>query len=156
MLYSILLFAIIIADQLSKLVVDAFDIHKVIIPDFFSIDNTRNTGAAFSFLADTSWGQMFFIVLSIIILIGLCLYFIFTKSDSKFQKISIVMIMGGAIGNLIDRIAFRYVRDFIHPHFFANFNVADIFVCVGAIMLFIFYLFIDEEAIFGKRKDKED
>ena len=63
------------------------------------------------------------------------------------------MIMGGAVGNFIDRLALKSVRDFIYPHFFANFNVADAFICVGAFLLVLYYLFFDEDAIF-KRKSK--
>ena len=69
------------------------------------------------------------------------------------------MLIGGTLGNFIDRIVFNSVTDFIHIHFFpAIFNVADIALTVGAIMLIVWFVFLDDEAIIpiGKKKSKNE
>lgn len=152
MLYIIIFFAIVLFDQITKTVVDANNIQIELIDGVFSIYNVRNSGAAFSMFSGEEWAQVFFIITTSIVLIATALYLIFTKNESKFLKTTIVMIMGGAVGNFIDRIALRSVRDFICPHFFANFNVADVFVCVGAFLLAVYILFFGEDAVFGKKK----
>lgn len=152
MIYAIIFFVILFADQLSKLFVDALDVHAEIIPKFLAIDNTRNPGAAFSFLADKPWSQALFIAATVGVLIALGVYLVFTKSESRFQRLSLTFVAAGAVGNLIDRLALSGVRDFIHPYFFANFNVADVFVVIGAIMLAIYFLFVEEDAIFAKKR----
>lgn len=152
MIYAILFFGIILLDQITKAVVEANKVHVTVIEDIFSISITRNEGAAFSMLHNQDWAQTFFIIITVLILIGFCIYLIFTKKQSKFFMVSSIMVMGGAVGNFIDRVALKSVRDFIDVHFFANFNVADVFICVGAFLLALYFLFIDEDAIFAKRK----
>ncbi len=152
MLYVLLFFGIVLLDQLTKAVIDANNVHIEIIKDVFSISNVRNEGAAFSILYDVSWAQTFFLIMTVIIVLALCLFLIFTNRKSKFMKISIVMIMGGAIGNFIDRVAFKSVRDFIYPHFYANFNVADIFICVGAFLLAVYLIFFDRQVASGNKE----
>ncbi|MBQ2717441.1 MAG: signal peptidase II [Clostridia bacterium] len=154
MLYIIMFFGIVLVDQITKTIIDANNVHIEVIEGVFSISNVRNEGAAFSLFAGKDWAQTFFIVMTVVILIALCVYLVFSKKESKMFKSSMVMIMAGAVGNLIDRIALRSVRDFIYPHFFANFNVADIFVCVGALLLAIYIIFFDRE--FGSKGAKAD
>lgn len=152
MLYFILFFAIVLLDQISKTVVDALDIHVELIDNIFSVSNVRNPGMAFSWLSDVSWAQTFFIVATTIVVVALLFYFMLSKKQSKLFRTSLIMIMAGAVGNFIDRLALKEVRDFIYVHFFANFNVADIFVCVGAFLLALYIIFFDEDAIFSKKK----
>lgn len=157
MIYAIIFFVMVFLDQITKAVVDANNTQVELIQGVFSISNTRNEGAAFSFLHNVSWAQTFFIIITAIVLIALSCYLIFTKKQSKFYKFSIITVMAGAVGNLIDRIALKSVRDFIFPHFFANFNVADIFVCVGAFLICINIIFLDkEEGVFRKKKNNEN
>ncbi len=95
----------------------------------------KNEGAAFGILKDQRW---VFMVISTIALLALSVYlFGFCKKDRPFVKITLAMIIGGGIGNMIDRIALGYVIDFIDFTLidFAVFNVADSFVTVGAFML---------------------
>ncbi len=95
----------------------------------------ENDGAAFGMLDDQRW---IFMVVSTVAIIGLSVYlFGFCKNQSKWVRASLAMIIGGGIGNMIDRIALGYVIDFIDFTLidFAVFNVADSFVTVGAFML---------------------
>ncbi len=156
MIYAILFFGIVLLDQLSKAYVEALFqslnlTSKPIIEDVLLITIERNEGASFGMLGDQPWAQTFFLVITVIVLIGFYLYLVFTKNKSKFFICSAVMIMGGAVGNFIDRLAFKAVRDFIDVRFFIC-NVADIFICVGAFMLAFYFIFLDEDAIFKKKK----
>lgn len=155
MLYVIVFFAFLIVDQLSKALIEINDVHVTVIKDIFSIDLTRNPGAAFSMLGDKPWGQTFFLIITIVALIAVVVFFIVEKKNSKWLNLSITFIASGTVGNFIDRLAFKEVRDFINVHFFANFNVADIAVTVGGIMFVVYFLFIDEDALSkGKKNDK--
>lgn len=152
MLYAIIFFGTVILDQLTKAIVDANDYQIPVIKDFFLISNIRNDGAAFSMFAGKEWAMPLFYALTSVSLAVIVCYFIFKKNDSKWLDISIVLIAAGAVGNFIDRIAFGEVRDFLYFTFFANFNVADVAVTVGGIMLVFYFLFLDEEAIFKRKK----
>lgn len=152
MLYAIIFFGTVILDQLTKAIVDANDYQIPVIKDFFLISNIRNDGAAFSMFAGKEWAMPLFYALTTVSLVAIVCYFIFKKNDSKWLDISVVLIAAGAVGNFIDRIAFEEVRDFLYFTFFANFNVADVAVTVGGIMLVFYFLFLDEEAIFKKKK----
>jgi len=162
MIYAILLILIVLLDQATKILISShmpLNTGIELIPGEwgFSIHHVKNDGAAFSFLGDTDWGQKFFFVLTIIILPILFIVFLRLKNDKKWLKTTVIFIIGGTIGNFIDRVVFGMVTDFLWPHWFANFNVADIFLTVGAIMLIFWFLFLDDEAIIkiGKKKKKE-
>lgn len=155
MVCVILFFAIVILDQVSKAIVDMNNLHIPVIKNVFHISNIRNSGAAFGMMSDEPFAMAIFITLTIVSMIAISLYLIFKKNDSKWLDISLAFIAGGAIGNFIDRLAFKEVRDFIDVRFFANFNVADIAVTVGGIMLVVYFFFLDKDAVF-KRKPKAD
>ena len=110
----------------------------VFIKGLISITYVQNTGAAWSFLSNVSWAQTFFKVLTVV---ALCLftamYIYAMKKGYKWLMYSIVFIVGGTIGNFVDRVAFGYVRDFILLTFmdFPVFNIADSLVCIGAGLL---------------------
>lgn len=114
---------------------------------------TVNTGAAWSFLSGVSWAQTFFKVLTVV---SLCifgfLYYYAVKKNYKWLTYTLVFIVGGTIGNFIDRLIFNGVTDFIALEFidFPVFNLADAFLCVGVTMFVIHYLFLDDDAIFKK------
>jgi len=154
---AILLFiAVIIVDQITKAVIAANQTYVVLIDKLLSLTFTKNSGAAFSFLNDKDWAQTFFIIITFIAL--LCFTFLYykTRKNGKLLKYSLILIMSGAIGNLIDRIRFNYVVDFISIHFFpAIFNVADMALTIGATLFVIHYLFFDKDAVF-KKKTKND
>ena len=147
----ILLVLILFLDQLTKGWVESIlDLYESIevIPGFFSFTYARNTGAAWSMLS----GQIpFFIVLTAVVLIGLIVLMIKTPKESTWTRISFTLIMSGALGNFIDRVAFAYVRDFldfiIFGYDFPIFNVADISLCVGVGILALVTFLDKEESI---------
>lgn len=133
---------IIIIDQIVKLLVDKnmklFEEIKI-IPNFFSIYYVQNTGAAFSILKDSS---VFLVIISVIFLVALDRYL--KKEAKDMNKILILafgLIMGGIYGNLIDRIIYHYVIDYLSFTFFgysfAIFNIADIGITVGVALILL-------------------
>ncbi|MBQ2872997.1 MAG: signal peptidase II [Bacilli bacterium] len=110
-----------------------------IINDFFNITYVRNTGAAWSILSGETW---LLIIVSLII-ISLIVFYIYKNSPkSDLEKISYSMILGGAIGNLLDRIIYGYVVDFLDFNVFGYdypiFNLADSFILIGVILLVVY------------------
>ena len=99
--------------------------------DVFHFTYVKNTGMAFGMLKDHRW---VFMVFSTIAIVALIVYLFRFRPESRWMQISMAMIIGGGIGNMIDRIFLGYVIDFIDVTLinFAVFNVADSFVCVGA------------------------
>ena len=148
MIVSLIIIIItIICDQLSKYFIFGAQPHSV-IGELLWFQSEKNTGAAFSML---SGNNVLFIIITLIAT-AILFYFIFSKNilTKKLEKISLSLIVGGAIGNLIDRILFAYVRDFIYLKFinFAVFNIADSAITIGAILLIISILF------FNKKEEK--
>ena len=140
-------------DQLTKYLTDGLR-NVQIIKDILYISSTRNTGAAFSMLGNAPWAQTFFLILTVVAVSGATVYLVINKRGSMWLNVTIAIIIAGALGNFIDRLALKGVRDFIYVTFFANFNVADIAITVGAIMLVIYVLFLDKDALFKiKKKD---
>jgi signal peptidase II len=135
---------IILLDQLSKWIVSAqLDLYDSIalIPSF-NLVLAHNYGAAFSFLAGAGgWQRWFFTGLAIIVAVVLTVWMSRLKSDAKWEAISLALILGGAIGNVIDRVLHGYVIDFIDVYYasyhWPAFNIADSAICLGAVMLVI-------------------
>lgn len=129
-------------DRISKILVitnmSVFDSFEV-INNFFSITYARNFGAAFSFFRG---GRYIFIMVAILVIVAL---FIFLKNNLKkiniLDKICVSLILGGSLGNLLDRIIYGYVIDFldfnIWGYNYPIFNFADSFIVVGTIILLI-------------------
>ena len=150
---SFLIFSLLIAvDQITKNLVVRYiaegrDIE--VIKDFFYITYVENTGAAFGFLADKQW--IFIIVAIVITLVGVVYYVRLPRNKSViWQRVALVMIGAGAIGNLIDRLSRGFVVDMLQfifwGHSFAVFNFADILVVLGTILLAgVIIVFSDEE-----------
>lgn len=117
----------------------------VLIPGVLVIYPTLNSGAGFSMLSGKT---IFLIVITILFLIALICFDIFFKKKSIIFGISTALIFGGAVGNLVDRIMFQKVRDFIYLQFinFPVFNVADISLTFGVILLAIYVIFIAEKS----------
>lgn len=132
---------VILFDQLSKYLIG--DNFYNFIPNFISIEGGHyNTGAAWSiFSGKTYW----LIIISILFIIALFVFNHFIKNKNLLYYISFSMIIGGALGNLYDRIVFGYVRDFIKLDFmnFPIFNIADSFLCVGVVLICIFLIFVE-------------
>jgi signal peptidase II len=113
----------------------------VVIPDLFSWTLAYNTGAAFSFLADSSgWQRWFFAAIALVVSVVLVVWLKRLGRDDTWLAIGLALILGGALGNLYDRVVLGHVIDFIYVHWkdtwrFPAFNVADSAITVGAVML---------------------
>lgn len=125
--------------------------NKIIIKNFFSIVLTKNTGAAFSFMTGYSW---VFVIIAILVLIFFIKYYISKKDLNKLEIISYSLLIGGIIGNLIDRIINGFVVDFlsfkIFGYYFPVFNFADTFIVIGAIILIISTIRSDKNEVRSK------
>lgn len=134
----------ILIDQLSKLwIIDNIILGQTIpilesLQPYLQITRTTNTGFAFGLASD---GNTVILVLAIIITIVILWMYASSKPSEGLQRIAFAMVIGGAIGNIIDRIRFDHVVDFVHitiPGFISNVsNFADHFVVVGVIILLI-------------------
>ena len=113
----------------------------VVIPDYFSWTLAYNTGAAFSFLADGGgWQRWLFAVIALVVSAVLVVWLKRLGRDDTWLAIALALVLGGALGNLYDRIALGHVIGFIlvhwqNRHYFPAFNFADSAITVGAIML---------------------
>ncbi len=107
-----------------------------VIEDVLHFTFVRNSGAAFGMLSDHRW---IFMTVSTVAIIAMTVFLYMRKAPSMLYAASIAAIVSGGIGNMIDRVAYGYVVDFIDVQFidFAVFNVADCFVTVGAVCLVI-------------------
>ena len=117
-----------------------------IVKDFFYLTLSYNRGAAWGIMSGNM--QLFYVV-SIAVLIILC-YLLYINQYKKWDfRLPIVMIIGGTIGNLFDRMAYERVRDFLDFYIFGYdypiFNVADCFLCIGCVLLIIYILRHPEE-----------
>lgn len=159
MIWALIILAIIGLDQLTKYIVInniGYGNMKPVIDGFFYLAHYQNTGAAWGIFQN---GKVFLVPVTIVvsIVIGYFLY----KSKHKLYSISLSMVLGGAVGNLIDRI-FRKggVVDFLDFHFgtynFPTFNIADSFIVIGTILLSCYILFfVKEEKIVTEKVDEE-
>lgn len=113
----------------------------VVIPDYFSWTLAYNTGAAFSFLADADgWQRWFFAAIAIVVSVVLVIWLKRLKRHETLLAVALAMVLGGALGNLYDRVVLGHVVDFILVHwqnrwYFPAFNLADTFITIGAILL---------------------
>ena len=123
-------------DYLYKLVVEQNGGNMTVIEGFFDLTYSENTGMGFGMGSDSTLGIT--IMTFIIVVVVICYLLVFRK-DKPYIRIPLIMVAAGGIGNLVDRLAFGYVRDFFEFTFmnFAIFNVADSFITIGAIALII-------------------
>ena len=142
--YLWLSLAIIIADQISKtLMVNWLDLYeRVAVLPFFNLTLAHNTGAAFSFLAGAGgWQRWFFVLLAVVISTVLVIWMKRLAATARVEAISLALIIGGAIGNVIDRLIYGYVIDFLDvyvgTYHWPAFNIADSAICIGAVLLII-------------------
>ena len=121
----------------------------IVIKDLFSLLYLQNKGAAFGILQ----GKLYFLtIVTIVVVVGMIYYIIKYRPRSKLIRISFSLIISGALGNLLDRMFYKYVVDFISIHFkdiyyFPVFNIADVMVVIGTALL-AFYLLKEEK--YGK------
>lgn len=141
---------ILLADQLTKLTI--LGLYRLgdstFVTDYFNIVRVHNSGAAFSFLAEAGgWQRWFFTAVGV----GATVFIVWMlrkQSHERFFAFSLACILGGAVGNVIDRVAYGYVVDFLDFHFdvlrglfpgghFPAFNIADAGISIGAVCLVI-------------------
>jgi signal peptidase II len=135
---------VIIIDQLTKRVVDTtMQLYQSIelIP-YFQLTYLRNQGAAFSFLSGAGgWQRWFFIGLAVIASVFICIWLKKLDRSQRWEAIAWALVLGGALGNLIDRILYGYVIDFLDVYVgdwhWPAFNVADSAITVGVVMLLL-------------------
>lgn len=135
---------VIILDQLTKTMASQLLQMHVPVPVMPSFNFTlmHNTGAAFSFLSDAGgWQRWFFTIVAIIVSVVLFFWIKKLQSNEKLQAIALAMILGGAIGNVIDRVILGYVVDFIQWYYdqwyWPAFNIADSAISIGVVLLII-------------------
>jgi signal peptidase II len=140
---------VVVADQVTKwAIVEWVALYdSVPVNSFVNLTHQRNTGAAFSFLADAGgWQRWFFVVLAVVVSIVIFVWLWRMRGERNILAGGgLALVLGGAIGNLIDRVAHGYVVDFIQVWFgdwaYPSFNVADAGISVGAALLIIDALF---------------
>lgn len=132
-------------DQATKaIVVSNMELYEELpfIPGFMRFYYTQNTGAAFSILSNHQWVFMLFSVLAMALILYLLYRF---HGRHPMLSVSLAAVLGGGIGNMIDRVLNGYVVDFLDFQFmdFAVFNVADIFVTCGSVALAVYIVFVE-------------
>jgi signal peptidase II len=146
----------IVLDQGTKLIVDnVMQLHESIplIP-YFNLTYVHNTGAAFSFLSEAGgWQRWFFAALAIVISAVLGVWLARLQKHETLLAIALALVLGGAIGNLIDRLAYGYVIDFLDVYYNAwhwpAFNIADSAITLGVVLMLL------ESVGFGKKDQGE-
>lgn len=135
---------VIVLDQVSKQVAaNVLEMYKpVAVMPMFNWTLMHNTGAAFSFLSDeTGWQRWFFTMIALVVSAVLIAWTSKLKAEDKWQAIAFALVMGGAVGNVIDRMLHGYVIDFIDVYYqdwhWPAFNIADSAIFVGVAILII-------------------
>jgi signal peptidase II len=137
----VLMLGILILDQATKqwIVLNFKELDSLTVTPFFNIVRVHNPGAAFSFLANASgWQHYFFIGLAVLV----CTYLLRemgNTANNKRLRLGYSLVICGALGNVIDRIRFKYVVDFLDFHLgtahWPAFNAADSAICIGAVLM---------------------
>jgi len=135
---------VIVLDQITKwLILRDFQYgESVLVTSFFNIVRAHNTGAAFSFLAGASgWQRWFFVGLGAVAAVFI-IWMLRSHAGQRLFALALSLILGGAVGNVVDRLQHGYVVDFIQVHwgnqyFFPSFNVADSAITLGAVLLIL-------------------
>lgn len=149
--------AIIVADQIAKALIRAslapFE-NLVLVPGFLDLIHVRNTGVAFGILNDSPMNEQLKAVLTTALaglaLVGIAFYARHVHHHEKLARIGLSMILGGAVGNLVDRLRLGYVLDYVDVywrgwHFWA-FNIADASITIGAVLVFLDLLLVTRHA----------
>ncbi len=137
-------FLVLILDQASKLAIDnAMHLYESIsITAFFNITYAHNTGAAFSFLAHAGgWQRWLFAGLALVISVAITIWITRLKAHETLLAVALALVLGGAIGNLIDRVTYGYVIDFLDVYYknwhWPTFNIADSAICIGVFLMLL-------------------
>jgi signal peptidase II len=141
---------VILLDQISKqLVLHTLDLHETVavIPGFFDLVHVRNRGMAFGLLNRPGMDLIFYVLVAATIAVVLLMLYWFTRIDREDARamFGLSLIIGGAVGNIIDRLRFKEVVDFLDfylgAHHWPAFNVADSAITVGALWLAVHVIF---------------
>ena len=152
--WYLLSLVVLIIDQWTKWLAETkltFHEPVPVIEPFLNWTLAYNYGAAFSFLADAGgWQKWFFSGLALVMSLFLIGYLVKAPRQAKLLSVGLAMVLGGAIGNLIDRLMLGKVVDFIHVHYadawhYPIFNIADIAISVGVAMIVIDMLFFEKK-----------
>jgi signal peptidase II len=142
---------VIVLDQLTKVIAtQTLQMHQpVAVFPLFNFTLAHNTGAAFSFLSDAGgWQRWFFTVIAVVVGAVIVVWLKRLRGDQVWLSIALTLILGGAIGNVWDRVTLGYVIDFLDFYYgdwhWPAFNVADSAITVGAVMLVIDALFLEK------------
>jgi len=142
---------VIVLDQLTKWWISTtFELYESIaVMPFFNLTLVHNTGAAFSFLAQAGgWQRWFFTAIAIVVSIVLIVWLTRLEKNQYGMATALSLVLGGAIGNVIDRIAYGYVIDFLDFYYqnwhYPAFNIADMAIVLGAIILLYQAIFVEE------------
>ena len=137
---GIIAILVLILDQLTKIIVSSGMLLYEDIPvisGFFHITYVQNTGMAWSLLS----GKQIFLSLAAAVAIGVMIWYIITKKPDRLTVVALGLMIGGAAGNLLDRLVLNYVRDFLNFYIFGYdfpvFNVADCALCIGVVLLLV-------------------
>jgi signal peptidase II len=143
--YYLIALAVILIDQVTKwmIVKEMYYGQSItVIENFLYITSHRNRGAAWGILQGQMW---FFYLITVVVVVGLIIYIQKLKKQDKWFGIALALMLGGAIGNFIDRVVRKEVVDFVNTYIFTYdfpiFNVADSALVVGVIIMFIMTLF---------------
>ena len=137
---------IVLLDQATKaLVRSRFELHEgtTVIPGFFDLTRVHNTGAAFGFLdpVDFPFKTAVLALVAVVALVGLAMYSATLEAEQRLTRLGLALVLGGAAGNLIDRITAGYVLDFVDLYYggwhFWAFNVADSAISVGVAFMIL-------------------
>ncbi len=159
--WILIVFVIVGLDQITKyLIVSNLKLYEeiTIIPNFFTITHVHNEGIAFGMLSKFGLFSKIAVILLTFVMIVMATFLILKRLvTGALGIVCVSFIIGGGIGNLIDRVVLRYVIDFFAFTFwgkdFAIFNVADIFVTVGTILFIFYFLFLQKDEPLVKGKD---
>lgn len=156
-IYNICVWTLLI-DQIVKIVITLnMELNQMItvIPSFFNIYYVKNTGAAFSILEGKRYLLIFF---AIVVFFGLKQYIAKNKIKSKLEILGLGLIMGGLVGNLVDRLLYGYVIDYlsfdIFKYSFPVFNIADMSIVIGLLLVIIDI--IKSESLNKRKKYKDN
>lgn len=145
---------IFIIDQISKHAIEANFAYAEtkVFTSFFNFTLLYNPGAAFSFLADAGgWQRWFFGVIAVVASIVLSVWIYRTAATKTREVFAVAFILGGALGNLYDRVAYGHVVDFIVLHageyYWPAFNVADSAICLGVAILILDMFLVKEKKV---------
>lgn len=149
-----LAFGVLVIDQITKIWTDnAIELYQRIpvIDGVFNLTLAYNKGAAFSFLADQpGWQRWFFTVLALMVSVVLIVWLFRLKPHEKLLGVCLALILGGAVGNLIDRVLYGHVIDFLDffykDYHWPAFNVADMAICIGGVSMVLVSFFLDKKS----------